>query len=448
MSRAAFPLAAAAALFIERQHLDRPRGRRLTAASLARFAEDTGGIQMDSINAVERAHYLTAWARFGTYDRAAFDRLVYGRRVLFEYFAHVACLVPASHLTQRRWVMEHYARGHRAWAAWARPRGKLLREVEDAIRERGPLANADFTDPRRGRASGWWNWKPAAFALHYLWATGRIAVHSRVHFQKRYDLIGRVLPEAAGSPPPADGEYHRWHVRRSLHAMGAATEADLRMYLTTPALPRAERLRTLEAMRRAGEIVEVAIEGEDSPWLALAEDLPALESAARRRKPPRGTALLAPFDSLLWHRERAKRLFGFDYRIETYTPGHRRVHGYYVMPIYHDGQLIGRVDARTRRAERRLEVHRVQLEPWLVRGAAPPAASWGVVDVDAALDGLAEALASLAAFVGADDVALAKVVPGRLRAPLARALRAATIPAHGSTSAAPGATRENCETTV
>src|SRR5207247_2153516 len=120
---------------------------------------------------------------------------------------------------------------------------------------------------------------------------------------------------------------------------------------------------------------------------------------------------------------------GFDYRIEVYTPGHQRTHGYYALPIFHDGQLIGRLDAKTHREDARLEVRSVHFERWFASGAAPPAASWGNVDADAALAGLASALASLAAFVGADRVTLGRVAPARLRAPLARALKAAPTPA-------------------
>jgi len=425
MTRPVLPLRAVAALFIERQHLERPRGTRLTARSLASFAEDTGGLQIDSINVLDRAHYLTAWSRFGVYERRALDRLIYRRRVLFEYFAHAACFVPASHLPHWRSMMHHYATQCTRWSAWVKKNAKLLREVEDAIRVRGPLANADFKQARPKGASGWWNWKPANYALNYLWLAGRTAVHSRIHFQKRYDLIERVLPQAAGLAPPAAEEHRRWHVRQSLRAMGAATDTDLRMYLTYPRFAAQERRRTVEALLRAGEVVEIAVAGDPARWLALAEDLPALETAARRRIAARGTTLLSPFDSLLWHRERVKRLFGFAYRIEVYTPGHQRVHGYYSLPLYHDGQLIGRVDAKNHRAERRLEVRHVHLEPWVVRGGAPPAASWGAVDLDAALAGLAGALRSLAAFVGAGRVSLGRVTPPRLRPALGRALEAA-----------------------
>jgi len=420
---AAWPVRAVAALFIERQHLDRPRGQRLTAESLARFATDTGGLQMDSINVVDRAHYITAWSRFGPYDRAAFDRLVYGERVLFEYFAHMACLVPAGHLAWWRRVMHKYASERTRWAPWLKKNSHHVRAVEDAIRERGPLANADFKQARPAGRSGWWNWKPAAYALNYLWIAGRIAVHSRVHFQKRYDLFERVWPSAPEIEPPAAEEFHRWHVRRSLHAMGAATDLDLRLYLSYPRLTQAERRQAVESLLRSGEVTEIAVEGGSERWLILTEDLAALEAAGRKRAAASGSTLLSPFDSLLWHRERTKRLFGYHYRIEVYTPGHKRVHGYYSLPIYQDGHLVGRLDAKAHREERRLEVRSVHFEPWLAKGSPPPASGGAAIEPEAALDGLTDSLASLATFVGAARTTLGRVAPARLRAPLARAMR-------------------------
>ena len=191
-----------------------------------------------------------------------------------------------------------------------------------------------------------------------------------------------------------------------------------------------DRRRVLGEMLASGEVVRIAIESArgtaagEAAWYALARDLPLLTQAARRRAPSRGTTMLAPFDSFLWHRERTARIFGFDYRIEVYTPGHKRVHGYYVMPILHDGQLIGRLDAKAHRAEKRLEAKRIHFEPWFARGQAPPAASWGNVNRDEALRGVAEALHSLAKFVGADRVSLGEVVPRALASPMQRALAA------------------------
>ena len=419
-----FPLRAVAALFIARQHLDRPRGRRLGATSLARFAETVGGIQLDSINVVERAHHLTLWNRFGPYDRRTLERLAYRRQVLFEYWAHAACLVPVAHFAAWRRAMLDYHKRNRGWARFLQKNRAILGAVEAAIRERGPLGNKDFE--RHGKRpttqAGWWNWKPAAHALDYLWMSGRTIVHSREHFQKRFDLAERVLPEALALPPLERDEFPRWHVRRSLHAMGAATEADLRGYLTFPRMVPGDRKQALRALLDAGEVVEVAVADDAARWFVLAQDLPALAAAARKRTPARGTALLAPFDSFLWYRERTRRLFGFDYRIEVYTPGHKRVHGYYTLPIFHDGQLIGRLDPKTHREERRLEAKHVHFERWFAGGGTPPAAAWGRVDADAALAGIAQALRSLATFVGAERVTLGRVTPSRLAAPLKRAL--------------------------
>jgi uncharacterized protein YcaQ len=415
---------AVAALFLARQHLARPRTRRLTASSLLAFVEDVGGLQIDSINVVERGHYLTLWSRFGPYDRTAVDRIAYRRKLLFEYWAHAACLVPASHYPAWRRAMLDYSLRSRAWGRWLQKNRRVLRAVEDAIAGGGPLGSADFEHRRApGAAGGWWNWKPAAHALDYLWMSGRTLVHSRAQFRKRFDLAERVMPEAVVREPLTREGFRRWHLRQSLRAMGAASATDLRMYLTFPRGAAGDRLHALRAALAAGEVIEVEVAGERGRWLALAEDLPALAAAGRRRRAAAGTTLLSPFDSFLWHRDRTRRLFGYDYTLEVYTPGHRRVHGYYSLPIFHDGQLIGRLDPKVHRAERRLEVRSVHFEPWFAKGSAPPAVSWGAVDPDAALAGVGGALRSLAAFVGAADVTVGRVAPGALAPALRRAVK-------------------------
>jgi len=424
-----FPLRAAAALFLERQWLDRPRGRRLTARSLQDFVAATGGLQLDSINVVERAHYVTAWSRFGPYDRASFDRLVYRRRVLFEYWSHVACMVATRHFPAWRRAMLDYERGHKGWSTFLRKHARVIEEVERAIAEQGPLGNADFQHrrPTGGRA-GWWNWKPATHALDFLFMKGRIAVASRTHFHKRFDLIERVLPGALSEPPLTPEAFRRWHVVQSLRAMGAATLPDLNWYMTFPRRFTATRRATLRALEREGAVVEIAIEGARGRWFALREDLDALAAAGRRRQASRGATLLSPFDSFLWHRERTRRLFGFDYRIEVYVPAHKRTHGYYSLPILVDGHLVGKADVKNHRERRRLELRHVGFEPWVVKGTAAPAASWGVPGRDRVLAGLAEAAGSLADFIGAATVAVSRVSPPAWRAPLQRALAGVPSP--------------------
>ena len=422
-----FPAAAAAALFLERQHLERPRALRFSPATVARLLEDTGGLQIDSINVVERGHLLTLWSRFGPYERARFERLAYRDKAVLEYLAHVACFVPIAHLPAWRRAMLDL-RQHSFTATWLRKNRRIEREVMDAIRTRGPMASSDFAHTRPPGAGGWWSWKPATHGLVRLWIAGFLAVVGRERFEKRYDLWERYAPEWLEVEPLPSDQFDRWHVRQSLHAMGAATETDLRMYLTWPRIKVTRRRPVLAAMLREGEIVEVAIDGAGrrTRWLALAEDVPALARASRRRTPT-GSTLLSPFDSFLWHRERTKRLFGFDYRLEVYTPGHQRTHGYYTLPMLHDGQLVGRVDAKLHRDHGVLEARRVQIEPW-VGGRQPPPV-WGApLALEAVLAGVAESLASLASFTDASRVKLGRTAPARLGAPLRRALRAA-VPA-------------------
>jgi uncharacterized protein len=399
----------------------RPRKRALTAGRLQRFVEDVGGVQLDSINVLERAHYLTLWSRFGPYDRARLDRLVYRRRLLFEYWAHAACLVPTSMLPWWRRAMLDYRVHHTGWSDWLRRNSRTLRRVRETIAQNGPMANADFDGRRPRGAAGWWNWKPVQHALHYLWMSGALAIDSRRHFHKRFDLFERALPDTAAVNAVTPDEFRRWHLERTLHALGAATIADVAGYFTFPRFGPGGRRGALAELRARGVITEIQVEGSSVPWLVLARDLPALARAGRRAAVSVGTTLLAPFDSLLWYRERVARLFGFDYRIQVYTPSAKRLHGYYTLPILHDGQLIGRVDAKAHRAARRLQVVSVHFEPWFASGRAAP--TGGGVDRDAAVAGLAEALRSLAAFVGADEVTPGLVTPERLRVPVQRALR-------------------------
>ena len=418
-----FSLGAIRALFLQRQHLARPRAAALTPRRLVSFVEDVGGIQMDSINVLDRAHYLTVWSRFGAYDRTRLDGIVYRRRLLFEYWAHAACLVPTS---MRPWwgrAMLDYRVRHTGWSDWLRRNSKVLQTVEAAVRANGPMGNADFEGRRpAGGQKGWWNWKPVQHALHYLWMTGALTVHSRRHFQKRFDLMERAFPGGPDLDVVTSEAFLRWHLERSLHALGAATETDLTRYLTFPRLAPGVRRAALRAMIERAEVAEIEVEGSSSRWLALTRDLPALARAGRMRAPSHGTTLLSPFDSLLWHRDRVTRLFGFDYRIEVYTPGPQRVHGYYTLPLLHHGHLIGRLDAKAHRADGLLEIRHAHFEPWCAK-VTPPPDGGDHVELDEALGGLAETLGSLATFVGASTIVIRRVTPHRLRAPLARALR-------------------------
>lgn len=422
MSAPLVPRRAVAALFLERQHLLRPGARRLTAASLEAFVADTCGLQIDSVNVIDRAHHLTLWSRFGPYDRAAFDRLVYRRRVLFEYLAHVACFVPARDLALWRGIMDALV------PRWKRRHGDPARTlpvaaVERAIAEAGVADHGAFERPGGRRSDGWWDWKPAQHAIDYLWKSGRIAVHSREHFRKRYALMERVLPQAAATAPMSPAEVARERVLRSLAAMGPATSADLAGYWTWPRMGTHGEHDALARLQREGVVREVRVEGSARPHFVRTADLPALERAARRRRPSRGTTLLCPFDSFLWHRDRVHRLWGYFYRIEIYVPAPKRTHGYYAMPLLHDGRLVGRVDLKHRRETGTLEARHVHFEPWFAAGGPAPDAFGPAPDPGAVFAGLAGALGSLARFGGAHRVVAGRVTPARWAGEVKRAIR-------------------------
>lgn len=417
---------AAAALFLERQWLDRPRGRRLTERTLGDFVSQTCGLQVDSVNVIDRAHHITLWSRFGEYDRAKLERLTYKKRVLFEYLTHVACFVATRDLALHRAIMDDAPRRFDArYPGWRKKHRDVIAAVTTAITERGPLGNADFERPESmGKSAGWWSWKPATHALDYLWKAGVIGIHSREHFHKRFALNERMLPMLATTLAMPHELAMRERLLRSLAAMGAASRTDLTRYWTWPGWSAPAQTAMLRRLIDEGAVREVRLERESAAWYARAEDVEALERAHRKRSPSQGTALLAPFDSFLWHRERTHLLWGYFYRIEIYVPGHKREHGYYSLPLLHDGHLIGRVDLKTHREAGVLEARHVHLEPWFAAGEPPPGVHWGKLDRDAVFAGLAGALRSLARHVGVSEVKLARVTPAKLKPELLRALRA------------------------
>jgi uncharacterized protein YcaQ len=344
---------------------------------------------------------------------------------LFEYLTHDACFVATKDLPIWLAVMNEIPERFRKRHGYPGRQKALVDAVEQAVAERGPLGTSDFERPAHmGKSDGWWSWKPATHALDFLWKAGRIAVHSRRQFQKRYAPMSRVLPQAATTTPLSFEEARRQRLLRSLAAMGAASADDLRSYWTWPLWPSVQMKAMLAGLVREGLVSEVAVEGQRTKWFARTVDLDALARAERKRAPSRGTTLLAPFDSFLWYRERTLRLWDYFYRIEIYVPGHLRTHGYYSLPVLHEGQLVGRVDAKTHRARGVLEAKHVHLEPWLAKGEPPPHPHWGKVDRDEALAGIAASLRSLAAHIGCERVKLGRVSPGKLKPPMARALRA------------------------
>jgi len=313
-------------------------------AHLGRVIERLGLYQIDSVNVVSRAHYLPAFSRLGAYDRDLLDSSAWGRRRerrLFEYWAHEASLLPLDLHPLLRWRM---ARGDRGDAGWTGIRrfATERRAEADAILARiageGPLAASDF--PEGKSRSGWWEWGDTKHALEWLFYAGHITTATRRRsFERVYDLTERVIPSAIlALPTPDERDAIRALIDRAAGALGIATAADLRDYFRLK--PGGADI-AIQELVDAGTLVPIEVES----WRQCAY----LHRDARHPRRIVANALLAPFDPLIWHRDRTERLFGFRYRIEIYTPAAKRAHGYYVLPFLLDERLVARVDLKADR---------------------------------------------------------------------------------------------------
>jgi uncharacterized protein YcaQ len=347
----------AARIALAAQGLSRARrAGAKTSAHLRQVIERQGLLQMDSVNVLMRAHYLPLYSRLGPYDPALLDRAAWGgkRRTLFEYWAHEASLLPLALHPCLRWRM---ARAERFEAAWggvkrlARERPEFVRDVLREVENRGPVAAGDL-DRANHRGSSWWGWTDTKIALEYLFWSGRITAATRNGFERAYDLTERVLPAAIlDLPTPSEADAQRRLVALSARALGVATEADLRDYFRLDVKDGKARVAELVEDRR---LVPVTVEGWRQPAY--------LDPEAASPRSATAQALLSPFDPLVWYRDRAERLFDFRYRIEIYTPAHKREHGYYVLPFLMGERMAARVDLKAERKAGVLRVAAAHLE--------------------------------------------------------------------------------------
>jgi uncharacterized protein YcaQ len=316
-------------------------------------------LQIDSVNVFCRTHYMPLFSRLGPYPRAALDKLAAHtagpvRRELFEYWAHEASLVPVELQPLLRWRMQRANAD--AWGGvrrLARDNPDLVDEVLALVGEHGPIRAGETGVAQPVRRPGeMWNWHDGKVALEYLFWAGQVTAARRVNFERHYDLPERVLPaEVLAVPTPSTEVAQRELVRIAARAYGVATEPDLGDYFR---LPRADSKIRVAELVAAGELLPVDVEGWRSPAY--------LWPAASRPRRISARALLSPFDSLIWFRERTERLFGFRYRIEIYTPAPKRVYGYYVLPFLLGESLAARVDLKSDRQAGVLRVQAAYLE--------------------------------------------------------------------------------------
>jgi uncharacterized protein YcaQ len=379
----------------------RPAGR-VDARHIRRVLDKIAILQIDSVNVFSRAHYLPIFARLGPYPRDVLDRMTAyvprpRGRELFEYWAHAASLVPVAYQPLLRWRMARA--DEEPWPAIRRigtENPRLIEDVLELLEAQGPITAGDTGIPRPAPRPGhMWNWHDGKIALEYLFYAGRVATAKRVNFERYYDLTERVLPDTVlAQPTPPEPEAKRELLRISARALGVATEPDLRDYFR---LSHASSKVAVAELVDAGELEPVQVAG----WTAPAY----LWHEARRPRRVAARALLSPFDSLVWYRERTERLFGFRYRIEIYTPEKQRQYGYYVLPFLLGDTLVGRVDLK---ADRQAGVLRVQ-SAWVELGHDPVYVA----------EELAAELAITASWLGLDGI---EVMP---RGDLAKELAAA-----------------------
>ncbi|VVP50827.1 winged helix-turn-helix domain-containing protein [Pseudomonas silesiensis] len=327
------------------------------SARINRLIERLGSVQIDSVNALVRSHYLPLFSRLGQYTHDLLDKAAWGegrQRTLFEYWGHEASLLPLSMYPLMRWRMLRASRGediYQQLARFGREQQDTVRRVLASVQALGALG-AGSLSTRQERAGPWWDWSAEKHALEWLFATGEVTVAGRRGFERLYDLPERVIPSAILQQPLlSEAEAQRGLLLHAATALGVGTEKDLRDYFR---LGPADSRPRLAELVESGDLMVCEVQG----WRQPAFCLPAPKVPRKVET----SALLSPFDSLIWERSRTERLFDFRYRLEIYTPQHKRVYGYYVLPFLHNERIAARVDMRAERALGRLAVHAVHEE--------------------------------------------------------------------------------------
>jgi uncharacterized protein len=363
--RVSVSLAAARRIALAAQGFDRarPAASTLHTGTIRRTIDRLGLLQIDSVNVLARAHYLPLFSRLGAYDRALLDRAAWGRksqRRLFEFWAHEASLLPLGTQPLLRWRMRQLREqtgGKGKLIVFAQEKKAFIAEVLREIKQRGALAASELSNGGERRGP-WWGWNDGKLAVEWLFYAGIVTTATRRgNFERVYDLTERVIPASVLSrPTPSAEEAQRELLRLSARALGVATEFDLRDYFR---LGVADTKARLAELVEAGDLLPVAVEGWTKPAY--------LDPHARIPRTIEARALLAPFDPLVWERDRTHRIFDFFYRIEIYTPLNKRNYGYYVLPFLLGDRLVGRVDLKADRANGKLLAHAVHVERGIER---------------------------------------------------------------------------------
>ncbi len=394
-------LAEARRVAIAAQHFIGAGGAPKNVRALADLVRRLGVVQIDSVNVLIRSHYLPIFSRRGAYQCGLLEKAAYEQRLLFEYWGHEASFLPVELYPLFRWRMDDARRGVGTWGRlrrYATSHQDLVDAVLKQIRERGALGASELADGGKSKGS-WWGWSQGKEILEWLFWIGDVTTARRRNFERLYDLTERVVPDAVRTAAqPSREDAQRELMLMGARAMGVATARDLRDYYRLPTKDAAERLKEL---LEAGQLLPVAVEGwKQQGYLHHEAKVPRQSQVADV------AALLSPFDSLIWERQRTERLFDFHFRLEIYTPVHKRLHGYYVLPLLLGDRIVGRLDLKSERQSGCLQVKGGSVERGIkVGGVVAPAS---------------ELLAQLAQWLG-----LEKVTVTSRRGELMKALRKA-----------------------
>ena len=336
---------------------------------LTQIFDQLGYIQIDTINIIERSHNHTLWTRFPGYNNNMLHDLQAIDHNIFEYWGHAMSYLPMSDYRYFLPKMKRFQNPTHPWVLNMYKNGKhLLEPVMDRIREEGSLASKDFSRPDNQKGGTWWDWKPAKFALEYLFWRGDLMITERRNFQKVYDLTERVLPSNIDISLPSDKEIAEYLVKRALKSMGIANSKEIQKFMQPDAARDSDfRAVDREVINQAikglideKNIIKVNIESEKgNDNYVLSE---TINNITDIKETNQSVHFLSPFDNLIIQRERVRRLFNFEYTLECYVPAPKRKHGYFVLPILFGNKFVGRIDPKADRKLRILIINNTSFE--------------------------------------------------------------------------------------
>jgi len=382
------PLQQARNMMLHTLGLNQAKRKQARKTDLLEVIRQINFLQLDTISVVARAHYHILYSRLGPYRTAWLEEL-HAEGKLFEYFAHAMCYLPVEKFPIY-WPEMLRRRSDGYFGEWSATRQEKISAMLDYIREKGPVKSSDFKSERAGP---WWGWKEEKLLLEALFYQGELMVRQREGFQRVYDLRERVLPAWQDADGLSMEESRKARFLEAAKTLGVATETWL---IRQTYLPNGQKM--IREMARKGELLQGGIAGLRKPVFIHPDNLSLYEKGLSGNLKATSTKVLSMFDPLMVDRTRVKELFDFNYRIQVYVPKEQRLKGYYLLPILHQGKLVGTLDAKAFRKEKILKVFSIKLEE-------------GVKPGEILAKGLAKELSLYAQWLGLDEVVVEQTEP-------------------------------------